>query len=348
MEKIFLVLLIFVPITIAFEFFNISPLIIFFIASLAIMPLAKFIGEATEELSVDMGQSLGGLLNASFGNAIEFLISVFALRAGLTEVVKASITGSIIGNLLLVTGMAMFAEGLRHKRQVFNRTGALAASGTLLLAAIALIMPAVLVQTATEAGSKVIGQLSILVSIFMLVVYVSSLLFVLNTHKHLYTQEVGKYDARWSRKKALVILLGATLFAAWMSEILVASIKPVVSGFGWTELFVGVVFVAIVGNAAEHMSAIATALKNKMDLSLSVSIGSATQIAMFVAPILVLVSLLFNSQMNLVFNSFELAAIILSVLIVNVVVGDGESNWFEGLQLIAAYAIMAIAFFFHP
>jgi Ca2+:H+ antiporter len=348
MNKIFIGFLIFVPVTLVAEYLQVSSLVVFFLAALAIVPLAKYIGEATEGLAVYTGSALGGLLNATFGNATELLIGVFAIRAGLVEVVKASITGSIIGNLLLVAGMAMLVGGWRYKKQEFNRTGALAASSTLLLAAIALIMPAIFLQIAPDVGGKIVGELSVFVSVFMLIVYVASLFFILYTHKHLYTEEVGKYEAKWSRAKSIFILLLATLAVAWMSEILVGSIKPVVAAFGWTELFIGVIFIAIIGNAAEHTSAIVTAMKNRMDLALQISIGSATQIAMFVAPFLVLISLFFKNQMSLIFNTFELVAIVLSILIANLVVEDGESNWLEGAQLLMTYAIMAAAFFFHP
>jgi Ca2+:H+ antiporter len=349
MDKFFLTLLAFVPITVVAEYGHlVSPMAVFFLAALAIIPLAKYIGEATEELAVFTGPALGGLLNATFGNATELLIGVFALQAGLIEVVKASITGSIIGNLLLVTGTAMLFGGAKREKQEFNRTGALASSSTLMLAAIALIMPAIFLLTAPTVDEHIISELSVFVSVVMLVVYIASLFFILYTHKHLYTEEVGTLEAKWSKVRSIFTLLIATLGAAWMSEILVGSIEPVVQSLGWTQLFIGVVFVAIIGNAAEHTSAIVTALKNRMDLSLQVSIGSASQIAMFVAPALVLVSLFFPVHMSLVFNTFELIAIVLSILITNLVVQDGESNWLEGLQLLMAYAIMATAFFFHP
>lgn len=348
MNKIFLTLLLFVPITLIAEYLHISSLIVFFLAALAIIPLAKYIGEATEELAVYTGPALGGFLNATFGNATELLIGIFAIRAGLIEVVKASITGSIIGNLLLVAGMAMLAGGWKRKKQEFNRTGALAAASTLLLAAIALIIPAIFLQTAPDIAGGIINELSIFVSVFMLIVYAANLFFILYTHKHLYTEEVGKYEAKWSKGKSVLILLIVTLAVAWMSEILVGSIEPVVASFGWTQLFIGVIFIAIIGNAAEHTSAIVTAMKNRMDLALQISIGSATQIAMFVAPFLVLISLFFKTPMSLVFNTFELIAIVLSILIANLVVENGESNWLEGVQLLMTYAIMAVAFFFHP
>lgn len=349
MNKFFAGMLVFVPVAVAGHFLHWPAIFIFFLAALAIVPLAKFIGEATEELAVYTGSALGGLLNATFGNATEFIIGIFALRAGLIEVVKASITGAIVGNLLLVLGMAIMVGGLKYKTQKFNKTAAMASGSTLLLAVIALVMPAIFFQTALETGQKIIQELSVFVSIFMLAVYFSSLLFVLYTHKHLYTEEVGKYEeAKWSVTKSIIVLLVATAFVAWMSEILVGSIEPIVKSFGWTELFIGVIFVAIIGNAAEHTSAITMALKNKMDLALQISIGSATQIAMFVAPVLVLVSLLFARPMSLVFNIFELVAIVLSVMIANLITEDGESNWLEGVQLLMAYAIMGVAFFFHP
>lgn len=348
LDKIFLSLLIFVPLAVLAYFFKLSPILIFFLAALAIVPLAKFIGEATDELSLHTGSALGGFLNATFGNATELIIGIFALKAGLVEVVKASITGSIISNLLLVLGAAIMVGGVKYKTQKFNKTAVMASGSTLILASIALVMPAIFFQTAIVEGGGVVQKLSIFVSMLVIFVYLAYLLFVLRTHKHLYTEEVGKYETSWSKKKSILVLFTATVFVAFLSEILVKSIEPVAHQFGWTELFIGVIFVAIIGNAAEHTSAIIMAWKNKMDLALQISIGSATQIAMFVAPILVLVSLLFSTPMSLIFNTFELVAIVLSVMITNFITEDGESNWFEGLQLLAAYAIMAVVFFFHP
>jgi Ca2+:H+ antiporter len=348
MNKIFLALLIFIPATLIAEFSHAAPIVVFILSAIAIIPLAKYIGEATEELAVYVGPALGGILNATFGNATELIIGIFAINAGLIEVVKASITGSIIGNLLLVLGMAMLAGGWGKKKQEFNRTASMTSAATLLLAMIALIMPAIFLQTSPGVGNQIIEKLSVSVAVLMIIVYAANIWFALHTHKHLYAEEVGKVEAKWSKAKSIGILLVSTLAVAWMSEILVGSIEPIVKIFGWTELFIGVVVVAVVGNAAEHTSAITMAMKNKMDLALQISIGSATQIVMFVAPLLVLVSLFFREQMSLVFNTFELIAIVLAVLIANLVVEDGESNWLEGLQLVVAYVIMAVAFFFHP
>lgn len=348
MDNLFIALLAFVPIAIGAAFAGVSPVVVFFLSALAIVPLAKYIGQATEELATQTNPAVGGLLSASFGNATELIIGMFALKAGLIEVVKASITGSIIGNLLFVLGLAMFCGGLRREKQTFNKTGILAQCSTLFLATIALIVPAVFFQTAGGAGAARIEGLSILVSLVLVCMYGASLFFALHTHKHLYRETAGKFQPRWSIARALVTLIAAVLAVAWLSEILVSSIEPVIVSLGWSQLFVGVIFVAIVGNAAEHLSAVLIARKNRMDLVLQISVGSATQIVLFVAPVLVLLGAVLGQPMDLIFNTFELIAMVLAVLIVNFIVQDGESNWLEGLQLLAAYAIMAIAFFLHP
>ncbi len=348
MDRFFLWLLIFVPIAITAHFLGVSPTVVFFLSALAIIPLAKFIGEAVEELAVRTTPAVGGLLSSTFGNATELIIGFFALRAGLLEVVKASITGSIIGNLLLVLGLAMFTGGWKREKQTFNKTAVLAAGSTLFIAVIALVMPAIFLQTADGVAKPVIENLSLLVSVALLLVYGASLFFSLHTHKHLYMEEVGEYEPRWSIGQSSLTLLAATLAVAWVSEILVGAITPLVATLGWSQLFVGVIFLAIIGNAAENLSAVTVARKNRMDLSLQIAIGSASQIAMVVAPLLVLVGFFIGQPMDLIFNMFELVSIVLSVLIVNLIVADGESNWFEGVQLLAAYAIVGIAFFFHP
>ena len=348
MNIFFLALLVFVPITVGAHFVGASSVVVFFLSALAIVPLAKYIGEATEALASRTSPAVGGLLSSTFGNATELIIGILALRAGLIEVVKASITGSIIGNLLLVLGLAMFAGGWGRDKQTFNRTGVLASGSTLFLAVIALVMPAIFLQTAPSAGAAIIGRLSVWVSLALLGMYAASLFFSLHTHKHLYTEEVGEYEPRWSTLRSILTLLAATLTVAWVSDILVGAIQPLVAAFGWSELFVGVILLAIIGNAAENLSAVTVARKNRMDLSLQIAIGSATQIALVVAPVLVLASALFGQHMNLIFNTFELVAIVLSVIVVNAIVVDGESNWLEGVQLLVAYIIVAVAFFFHP
>ena len=349
LDKIFAILLIFIPATVAGKYLHFSPLVLFFLSALAIVPLAKLMGDGTEALASHTSPALGGILNATFGNATELIIGFFALRAGLSELVKASITGSIIGNLLLVLGGAIFVGGLRFKTQEFNKTMALASGSTLLLAVIALIIPAIFLLSAPRVGGRIIEELSIVVAIVMLLVYFSGLLFTLHTHKDLGNNgDESSEGPSWSMRKSILILLASTLAVAWMSQILVAAVEPVIKQLGWTELFIGVIVVAIIGNAAEHSSAVMMASKNKMDIALQISIGSATQIVMFVAPLLVLVSLFFKEPMSLVFKTFELVAIILAVFISNFVTADGESNWLEGVQLLMAYAIMAVAFFFLP
>lgn len=348
MERFFKVLLFCIPLSIAAAAVGAAPWAVFFLTALAIVPLAKYIGEATEELAARSGAALGGLLNVTFGNITELIIGVVALNAGLVDVVKASITGSIIGNLLLVLGMAIFFGGLRRERQHFNTTAAKVSVSTLLLVITALAIPAVFLFTSPGVTQSIVGSVSVIASLLLLVAYGASLLFSLRTHSHLYIEEAARFEPRWSRAKSLGILIASTLGVAVLSEILVGSIEPLVVSLGWTQLFVGVIFVAIVGNAAEHTSAITVALRDKMDLSLQIAAGSATQIAMFVTPVLVLLSFGIGKPMNLVFDTFELACMLFSVFVVNAIIEDGESNWLEGFQLLIAYALMAVAFYFHP
>jgi Ca2+:H+ antiporter len=347
-DKFFLWLLLLTPIALISHLLDLSTVLTFTIAALAIIPLAKFLGEATEELASRLGPASGGLLNATFGNATEIIIAIVALNAGLIEVVKASITGSIVGNLLLVLGMSILIGGLKHKKQTFNRVGTMASASMLFLAVIALTIPAFLTHASNDVTTQTTQHLSNIVAIFMFIIYIANLVFVFLTHKHLYTEEVGKYEARWSVSRSIWVLVGSTVAIALISETLVDSIKPVMAELGWTELFVGTVIIAIIGNAAEHFSAIVMAAKNRMDLSLQIAVGSAVQVAMFVVPILVFVSLFMGEDMNLVFTTFELAAIVLAIMITNLVIQDGESNWLEGAQLVSAYAIIAVAFYLHP
>jgi Ca2+:H+ antiporter len=347
LDKIFYAMLLFIPAAIATFYLSFPPLAVFACAALAIVPLAKLIGESTEELTTYTGAAVGGFLNATFGNAPELIIAAFALNAGLIDVVKASITGSILSNLLLGLGLAVFLGGTRHKHQKFNATAAKTSGSTLLLAVSALIIPAIFIATSGAATSATIETISVVVAVLLVIAYISSLFFSLWTHQHLYVREIAAYEPRWSMWKSIFILLGTTLAIAAMSEILVSSIEPVVAILGWSQVFVGIVILSVIGNIAEFASAIRVALKDNMDLAFQVAIGSATQIAMFVAPVLVLVSFFFKTQMTLIFGTFELVALILAVLIVDTIVEDGESNWFEGMLLLVAYAIIATAFFFY-
>ena len=262
--------------------------------------------------------------------------------------VKASITGAIIGNLLLILGMAFFFGGLGKDQQEFNTTAAKTSASTLLLATAAILMPAAFVLTSENPSASIIETLSIAVSVIMAVSYLASLLFSLYTHKHLYTADTTECTARWSVRKSIAVLLTATIAVAVMSEILVGSIEPLAESLGWTELFIGMIFVAIIGNAAEHVSAVTIAIKGRMDLALQIAVGSTTQIAMFVVPVLVFISYFFETPMNLIFTTFELASIVSAIFVVNSIIEDGKSNWFEGLQLLGTYGIITIVAFLHP
>lgn len=345
-------LLLFIPAALLGRVLDWPPLVIFIMSGLAIVPLAKWMGNATEELATHVGPGIGGLLNATFGNATELIIAIFALRAGLVDVVKASITGSIVGNLLFVLGLSFLLGGWKREKQEFNRTAAGASGSQLALAIIGLLIPAAFYYTLRtgDTGRRdfLEQELSFVIAGLLIVSYAIGLLFSLRTHKHLYEGEGGEeHEGRWGVGKGVGILLAATIGVAVMSETLVASLEEAVHVLGWSELFVGVILIPVIGNAAEHLTAVTVALKNKMDLSIGIAIGSSTQIALFVAPLLVFLSLLFTQRMNLLFNPFELVAIGLAVFIVNLLVLDGESNWYEGVQLLLSYAIIAIAFFFH-
>jgi Ca2+:H+ antiporter len=355
LENLINLLLIFVPIAIVLELLHANPIAIFAASGLAIIPLAGWMGRATEYLAEKMGEGLGGLLNATFGNAAELIIALMALRKGLYDVVKASITGSIIGNILLVLGLSVLLGGLKFPKQVFNRTAAMLGSTMLGLSAIALIMPAVfhiIVQGKPNVREQ---DLSLEIAIVLMITYVLSLIFTLRTHSHLYTGGVdGSEDHEangahgWSQKRSIVTLLVATTLVAVMSEFLVGAVEATSEKLGLTEVFVGVIVVAIIGNAAEHSTAVLVALKNKMDLSLNIAIGSSMQIALFVAPVLVFASYLFEKPMDLLFTPLEVITIGVSVAIVALIAQDGESNWMEGVLLLAVYAILGITFFFLP
>lgn len=325
---------------------------LFAVAALSLIPAAGLIGSATEQLAERSGPVLGGFLNATFGNAAELIIAIAALRANHIEVVKASITGSIIGNLLLVFGLACFAGGLKNGTQKFDRTSAGTGTVMLFLATVALVMPAVvdLVSFGSlEAHPKAIDDLSFWTAIVLLAVYGAGLVFAFRTKRDPLREHQRHTDARHVPIAPALVLLGvATALTAVQAEILITALEPALEGLGMTELFAGVIIVALVGNAAEHYSAVTAAVDNQMTLSVEIAVGSSAQIALMVAPFLVLLSYAFGTPMSLVFNAFELTAIGLSVLGIALVSLDGESNWLEGLQLLGVYAILAVAFYIIP
>ena len=346
-----------VPVAIAFRCWPAisNPTALFIVSAIAIIPVAGWIGRATEELAARVGEGLGGLLNATFGNAAELIIAGIALSKGLTGVVKASITGSIIGNILLVLGLSTLFGGIKHKEQVFNASGARTSMISLSLAAIALIIPTVFHMAAAASPSgwspNVEHQLSLGIATVLFVTYLCVLVFTLGTHKHFFIGCEGELEEEvqhWPRWKSVVVLIGATAVVALLSEFLVGTIEAVRTTMGITEVFVGVIVVAIVGNAAEHSTAIVMAVKNKMDLSVGIAIGSSLQVALFVAPVLVFLSYFLGRPMNLEFTLPEIFAVVASVYIIFQISGDGETNWIEGVQLLSVYLIIGILFFYLP
>ncbi|AGF57080.1 Ca2+:H+ antiporter [Clostridium saccharoperbutylacetonicum] len=341
-------LLIFIPISFVAEFLHASPTIMFVLAALSIVPLAGVMGEGTEEISFYSGPKIGGFLNGTFGNATELIISFFALRQGLFEVVKSSIAGAVIGNILLVLGASMLAGGLKYKTQSFNKKVVEVSSSMLLFAVVGLCVPALFTHTVDPSllNTRYEG-LSIVVAVIMLIIYVLSLVFSFFTHKDIYSvnlEEEGSANPKWSLKKAILVLIIATVLIAIESEFLVSGIESVTKSLGLSEFFVGIIIIPIIGNAAEHSTGVIMAMKNKMDVALEIAIGSSLQIILFVAPILIFISLIFT-PMSIVFNEFELIALIVAVFIANRVSNDGESNWLEGVQLLAVYFIIAASFF---
>ena len=354
-ENLLNLLLVFVPIAIVLELMHASSIAIFAASALAIVPLAGWMGRATEHLAEKLGQGIGGMLNATFGNAAELIIALMALRKGLFDVVKASITGSIIGNILLVLGLSVLIGGLKFPRQIFNKTAAMLGSTMLALSAVALLLPAIFHLLVTGKPNVREQDLSLEIAIVLIITYVLSLIFTLRTHSHLYTGGVDEKEEQeaigthgWSQKRSILTLLIATALVALMSEFLVGAVEEASHQLGLTEVFVGVILVAIIGNAAEHSTAVLVAMKNKMDLALNIAIGSSMQIALFVAPVLVFVSYLFGKPMNLLFTPLEVVAISVSVLVVALIAQDGESNWMEGVLLLAVYTILGLTFYFLP
>jgi Ca2+:H+ antiporter len=348
MGKIFSILVFAgVPLSVIGTLLNWSSVIMFVVYCVTIIALASFMGRSTESLAIVAGPRIGGLLNATFGNAVELIISIFALQEGLIEVVLASLTGSVLGNLLLVAGLSFFIGGVKFKRQKFNVFDARHNSGLLMFAIIvAFVIPEVFATTMNESTTI---SLSVGVSIILIALYLAALFFKLVTHRGVYQHDEETEDEHeepeWSKGKAIFILALATAAVAYVSENLVHTFEEVGETFGWSELFIGVIIVAIVGNAAEHASAVIMAYKNKMDVAVEIAVGSTLQVAMFVAPILVIISLFLGTHMPLVFTVPELVAMVSSVLLMVVISNDGESNWFEGLTLLAAYFIMGIGFY---
>jgi Ca2+:H+ antiporter len=353
-------LLPFIPIAVALEVAHADPVVVFAASALGVIPTASLMGTATEQLAARSGPGIGGLLNVTFGNAPELIIALFALGAGLHEVVKASIIGSILGNILLVMGAAMLVGGLKRERQYFDRTAASVQSIMLLLAVAALVMPA-LFELIEGTGlpnpgdervkyDSTVEQLSFAVAIVLILTYVSGLVFSLRTHRELFNpvhDEQEHEGEPWTVRQAVIALAIAGALVGLMSEILVGSISEASESIGLSEFFVGVIVVATVGNAAEHWVAVLVASKDKMDLAVNIAIGSSAQIALFVGPLLVLCSFVLGPHpMALVFNGFELGAVILAAVIANQVTQEGESTWFEGLQLLAVYLVFGLAFYF--
>ena len=339
-------LLLAVPASIVLNYMHASPVLIFSIACLAVVPLAGYMGEATEHLSHRTGPAMGGFLNATFGNAAEMIIAIAALRAGLVDLVKASITGSILGNLLLILGLVLIAGSRGRPVIRFNRTAAGMSAAMLALAVVGLTFPAIFHSLHPFEVTREL-YMSEGVSVILGVTYVFSLLFALKTHNDLFAGEEHEFPGKlWSIGKAMLVLAVATAGVAVESEILVHSVEAVTATLGLSEVFLGLIVIPIIGNAAEHATAVVVARKGKMDLALNIALGSSTQVALLVAPLLVLTGVILGQNMNLVFQPFEVAAIAMATIVTAIITLDGESHWFEGVQLLAVYAMVAVAAFF--
>ncbi len=338
-------LLVLVPVSVVLELAGGNELLIFLTSAGAILPLAGLIGRSTDQLALHTGPRIGGLVNATFGNVTELVIAVFLILDDQVDIVKASLTGSIIGNLLLVLGLSFLLGGLRHEEQTYNARSASIHATSLVLAVTGLLMPALFALGGRESFAQR-EVVSGTVAAVLMIMYAAALLFTLVTHEHLFRTPSPEERPEWSRRKAVAMLLVATAFVALEAEFLVSSLEPALEDLGLSELFVGLIVIPIIGNAAEHSSAIMFALRNKVDVTLEIAIGSSTQIALFVAPALVFISLFVGHPMDFVFSTFEVAAVALSTVLVFMISSDGRSNWLEGAQLTGAYIIMAISFFF--
>jgi Ca2+:H+ antiporter len=346
--NVLLFLLLFTPVALVSNYLGGPPALTFAAAALGIVPLAALMGRATEVLAGRAGPHIGGLLNSTLGNAAELIITFFALRAGLLELVKASITGSILGNLLLVMGASLLVGGLRHEVQRFDRTCAGLNATMLVLAVIALGIPSLFSHAIETTGHEAVEYLSLGVAGLMVLIYGLSQVYLFRNGRTMAGPEPCHDETGWSPTKAGIVLVASTALIAWLSEVLVGVVEPVLEHLGWTEFFIGVVIIPLVGNVAEHLVAVQVAARNQMDLSMNISVGSGLQVALFVAPALVFLSLAMGHPLTLVFNPFELAALGAASLITGLVALDGQSNWMEGAQLLVVYAILAMAFFFLP
>ena len=338
-------LLVLVPIAIVLEVAGGPDLAIFLTSAGAILPLAGLIGRSTEQLALHVGPRLGGLINATFGNVTELILAIFLLLEGRIAIVKASLTGSILGNLLLVLGLSFFLGGLKHEEQEYNARSASVHATSLVLAVAGLLMPALF----AHGGDHSLIQREVVsgtVAAVLITLYLAALAFTLVTHEHLFHTPDANEEPSWSRGRAIGYLLGSTVLVALMSEFLVGSLDTAIESLGLSEAFVGLILIPIIGNAAEHSSAVMFALRNKVDVTLEIAIGSSTQIALFVAPALVFISLLVGHPMDFIFSTFEVAAVAVSTFLVFMISVDGRSNWLEGAQLMGAYGIMAISFYF--
>ena len=350
-------LLIFIPISIAAEYLEWGSLSVFITSAIAIIPLAIWLSTATEEVAVVTGSAIGALLNAVFGNATELIIALVALKAGLVDIVKASITGTIISNLLLVMGFSMLLGGLRYKEQDFKPVVARVNGSSMTLAVIAIILPTVVIETSNGVKPEAIRNLSITAAIVLIVVYALTLLFSLKTHSYLYDVGLVDLDSKEETKEEahkpnlylwVGVLLAATVAVAYESELFVGVVEEATKGLGLTGLFTGVIVLPLIGGAAEYVTAVRVAIKNNMDLSVSIAMGSSLLVALFMAPLLVLVGQAIGQPMDLDFNPFEVVAVAFAVLIANLISLDGRSNWLEGTLLLATYTVLGLAFYFHP
>ena len=354
-EAFLLAMLIFIPIAVAAQWLQLNSVLVFVFAGLAIVPLAARIANATEGIAEIVGPALGGLLNSTFGNATELIVSIVALRSGLIEVVKASITGTIIANLLLALGLAMLLGGLRFKEQNFQPEVARINASSLNLAVVVLLTPTAIHFTSSGLKESTLNDFSLVLAILLLLFYGLMLLFSMKTHSHIYRiadDEIGHViepsGGRSSLGRQVAVLLLCTIALVFVSEILVSSLEQAIKTLGFTDLFMGVILIPIFGGAVEYITAITFARKNKMDLSVAVAMGSSLQIAMFAAPLLVLIGRGMGQPMNLEFNAFEVLAVAIAVLITNSISSDGKSNWLEGAMLLVTYAVLGAAFYFHP